>query len=218
MDTSRDRSSALIGLMIVSISLGCARTKAAAPAPAMDGGDANIIDAGGPVTLLVDASDDGFEINGKVDLSGAVPQANMAGAGEATSKSTIQQVCFAPNSAKLPADIAATLEPIVKEFKGKKVERKRLTVEPVITPKDSQATASKVRAQRTAAIVGALLKKGLDRKSIFVTGPEVPQTEWSMSSMFGGPPMFGGGGEERAPCVEVGLVTKETTPGGGSAL
>jgi len=44
-----------------------------------------------------------------------------------------------------------------------------------------------------------------------VTGPEVAHTEWSMGSMFDTSSMFGG---ESAPCVELAIVTKETTQGG----
>ncbi|MBX3262953.1 MAG: OmpA family protein [Labilithrix sp.] len=212
MTTSGDRSSTLTGralfLAMFALALGCARTKAAAPAPSADVEPADRAEAGGATALDVDASEDGFQVSGTFDLSGAVPRESETGSvGGALSKSSFEKICFAPGSAKLPADTSSKLAVTVKAFRSEPNERKRITVEATISSADAQATASKVRAQRAAAIVGALVKQGLDRKAIVVTGPEVPRTEWSMSSMSDWPPF----GEEPQPCVEVAIATRGGT-------
>lgn len=210
MQTSGARSGGLgsYALMFIAastVALGCAPAKREGPPPSPAVGPDVTADAGAATTLVVDASEDGLSASGTVDLSGAVPQMQMSSVGgEGLSKRTLEAICFAPSSAKLPADAPAKLAAVAKQFKSEPTERSRITVEPRIVPLDSQATASKIRAERASAVVGALVKQGLDRKAIVVTGPEVPRTEWSMPS-FGGMSAFG---EEPAPCVEVALATR----------
>ncbi|MBX3214383.1 MAG: hypothetical protein KF850_20275 [Labilithrix sp.] len=198
-------SCALMFIVAATVAPGCAPAKRQGPPPSPDVGSDGTVEAKAGNTFDVDASEDGLQVSGTVDLSGAMPQVAMtASVGRGLSKDTIETICFAPSSSKLPADTSAKLGVVAKAFRSEKNEengQRRITVEPMIVSRDTQVTASKVRAERAAAVVGALVKQGVDRNAIVVTGPEVPRTEWSI------PMLVRPFGEEPPPCVEVAVVT-----------